>query len=200
MLHTVKGAGGENLTVFYDTGCDGASLNNKAYDNLDCQTVRPGPTMLNVAGGATIELEHGDEQFFLEMAAGKKKAAVTAIRMNTITDVFPYRLLAAAFSDIQQGYIQTNPKGPPLPEVDKSVCGTPVDIMLGIKYYHLFPKLLFMLPGGLAIHEAQLKTASGRLGVLAGTHKSWQMAASRAHTMTARAYFTSELRAYQFQC
>ena len=200
MLHTVKGAGGENLTVFYDTGCDGASLNNKAYDNLDCQTVRPGPTMLNVAGGATIELEHGDEQFFLEMAAGKKKAAVTAIRMNTITDVFPYRLLAAAFSDIQQGYIQTNPKGPPLPEVDKAVGGTPVDIMLGIKYYHLFPKLLFMLPGGLAIHEAQLKTASGRLGVLAGTHKSWQMAASRAHTMTARAYFTSELRAYQFQC
>ena len=200
MLHTLRGAGGETLSVFYDTGCDGASINQKAYENLKCSTVRPGPTLLNVAGGATIELEHGDEQFFVEMAAGKVKAAVTAIRMSNITDTFPYRLLAEAFNDIQKGYNDEHPDGPPLPEVDRAVGGTPVDVMLGIKYYHLFPKLLFMLPGGLAIHQAQLKTASGRLGILAGTHKSWQIAASRTHTMTARAYFTSELQAYQVQC
>ena len=50
MLQTTPSPSGEPLLLFFDSGCYGASLSKKAYSVLQTQTVRKGPTVMNVAG------------------------------------------------------------------------------------------------------------------------------------------------------
>ena len=71
--------------------------------------------------------------------------------------------------------------------------------MIGIRYNQHFPVMNYMLPSGLAVYTAQIKTSSGNRGILGGSHSSWAEAAARTQYMDARAYFSSELRAYQSQ-
>ena len=51
-------------------------------------------------------------------------------------------------------------KGQKLPTVDKTVGGTDVDLMMGIRYNKYFPKLLFTLPGGLCIYRTVFISAT----------------------------------------
>ena len=201
MVHTIKGDDGLGLLAFYDSGCNNASISSRAYNLLDCRTVRPGPTYLNVAGGSAIKLEHGDEEFLLDLdGPDRKKALLTALRMDVVTDVFPLWPLQEAFDHLQAGYSHDHPEGEPLPLVDKEAGGQSVDLMIGIKYNRYFPKLMYMLPCGLGIYKAQLKTATGRQGVLGGPHASWRNAAKQSMFLNPQAYLTSECRAYQAHC
>ena len=196
MVQAVKGGNGVTLLVFYDSGCTGASMSSRAYKVLECETVREGPTLLNVASGRTLEIKHGDERFSLELTEPNRRATITALRMDDVTNSFPNWETQEAFEEISRGYEEENPEGEPLPQVDRAVGGSPVDIMIGIRYNQYFPQLRFMLPSGLAIYEARFKSASGNQGVLGGSHASWKNASDRSLYMGPRAYFTSEYRAY----
>lgn len=188
-----------DLFMFYDSGCGGASISDRAYSLLDTETVRPGPTFLNVAGGETIRLEHGDERFWLELDGLKAKATVTGIRMPHITTPFPLLDLNEAWEDLNQEYLKVHPKGAPLPRVDRSIGGVEVDIMLGIRYNRYFPTLLFSLPTGLGIYKSQFVSARNCLGILGGPHRAWRTAVDSAHHIGSSAYITQEMRAYYIQ-
>ena len=198
MLQTIPGAKGLDLQAFFDSGCSSATASSRAYSLMDCEEARPGPTWLNVAGGKSVKIPHGDIRFTLDIAGpDKKKATIVALRMDQITCTFPYWPLQAAWEDLNDHYLQQHPDGEPLPLVDEGVGGVEVDLMIGIKYNQYFPKLLFMLPSGLGIYEAQFQTVSGRLGVLGGTHESWGAAMTKAHFLGPTAFFTAEVRAQQ---
>ena len=197
MCQTVPGTAGLPLLVFFDSGCSSASISSRAYQMLDCVEARPGPTFLNIAGGNTIKIPYGDERFTLEMSVDATRATISALRMDQVTNVFPFWPLQAAWDLLSLNYTNDNPDGPPLPEVDESIGGVEVDIMMGIRYNQYFPTLLYILPSGLAIYEAKFRTFSGNLGVLGGTHESWIKASERAHFMGPAAYFTSEVKAHQ---
>ena len=198
MVQNVPGKGGLNLLVFFDSGCSSASMSTRAYKILDCEQARPGPTLLNVAGGKVIKIPYGDERFLLELEDKvSTKATISALRMDQVTSSFPYWPLQAAWDLLSKSYSDQYPEGHPLPPVDEGVGGVEVDIMLGIRYNQYFPVQLFMLPGGLAIYRAQFKTVTGNQGVLGGTHESWGAAAEKAHFMGPAAYFTAEVKAHQ---
>ena len=87
-------------------------------------------------------------------------------------------------------------KGQKLPTVDKTVGGTDVDLMMGIRYNKYFPKLLFTLPGGLCIYRAVFISATGCQGILGGPHKAWRAAYETGMFMNTRMYLSMEAKAY----
>ena len=198
LVQTIPGAKGADLLAFYDNGCSTASISARGAKILCSTTCRPGPTVLNVAGGRRLTIPHGEERFNLPLFSGKS-ATLTGLMMDEITDKFPVWNLQKAWQAVQDGYIVEHPQGPPLPRADEEVGGQAVDIMIGIRYNQHFPVMNYMLPGGLAVYTAQILTSSGNRGILGGAHSSWAEAAARTQYMDARAYFSSELRAYQSQ-
>jgi hypothetical protein len=196
MVQTIPAEPGTQLFAFFDNGCSSASISSRAYSLLDCREIRPGPTTLNVAGGGVIHIKHGDVRFNLELVNNDKVATLSALRMDQVTNKFPYWHLTAAWEELCAGYNSEYPEGAPLPLVDEAVGGVEVDLMLGIKYNQYFPTLEYMLPSGLALYRAQFQTASGNLGVLGGPHKSWVGAVDTANYMGPMAFFTAELRAH----
>ena len=197
LCQTLPAPEGETLLCFWDTGCTGGSMSDRAYKLLDTECVRPGPTVLNVAGGRSFELEGGDEQFKLDLAEPGQSAIFTCIHMKEVTASFPHWPLLAAFNEISDYFFKKYPDAEPLPEVDEFVGGRPADLMLGMRYNQHFPELVFMLPSGLAIYRGKLKTASGRQGVLGGCHASWNEAARRCQFSGHASFFTSEIRAFR---
>lgn len=197
LCQTLPGRDGQTLLCFWDTGCTGGSMSERAYKLLETENVRPGPTTLNVAGGNSFVLEGGDEQFVLELDTPGHWAMFTCINMKEVTAKFPVWPLQVAFEEISSSFFQENPDADPLPQVDDTVGGTSVDIMLGMRYNQHFPELLYMLPSGLAIYRAKVRSASGRQGVLGGCHASWQEAAAKSMFLGPTNYFTQEIRAFR---
>ena len=103
MVQTVPAAPGTELLTFFDNGCSTASISSRAYSLLDCREVRPGPTHLNVAGGGVVKIKHGDVRFTLELANNDKVATMTALRMDQVTNKFPYWELTEAWEEICTG-------------------------------------------------------------------------------------------------
>ena len=194
MLPSEREEDGE-LLCFYDSGCGSAGMSDRAYDLLGSKTVRPGPTVLDVAGGKSILVPYGEEQFHLEMGDKKQKATITGLRMPKITAEFPLVQLSAAFMEVQVAAVAAGEWDKKL-TADPVVGGRCVDIILGIRYLKYYPDLVYSLPSGLAVYKARLKSASGCQAVLGGPHAAWTRAAEQTQHMNPRVYFTKEARAW----
>ena len=194
LLQNVK-VGNQELLMFYDSGCLGAALSDRASNLLKPEVLRPGPTKIDVAGGHTITLKHGDERFYLDLYGSKQRATITGIHMESITTPFLAWELQEAWSDLQESFQKENP-GRTLPRVDRSVGGTEVELMLGIRYNRYFPKLVYSLPCGLGIYMSQFVSARGCQGILGGPHKSWKHYEEKGHYMNPKVFLTLEMRSY----
>ena len=120
MVQTIPGAKGADLFAFYDNGCSSASISTRGAKILCSTTCRPGPTVLNVAGGKRLTIPYGEERFNLPLHSGKS-ATMSGLQMDEITDVFPIWKLQQAWLDVQAGYVKAHPQGAGLPEVDDQV-------------------------------------------------------------------------------
>lgn len=202
MLHYLYTECGKALLTFYDSGCYGASISDAAYSVLKTECVRPGPTRLEVAGGKTYTVPHGDERFWWPVELGDgigRVATLTALRMTTVSAHFPLWPLQQAWVELNNAYNMTHSNHPPLPLVEEHVGGTDVDVMIGIRYNRYFPKLLFSLPSGLSIYRSVLNTRSTKMGVLGGPHPIWKQALAHSHLLGPRMYLTNEMKAYYAQ-
>ena len=187
------------LLGFYDSGCMGAALSNRAYSILDTENVRPGPTTLNVAGGEEITIEYGEERFTLPLNGSKTRATITGLRLASITNKFPLWELQDAWDELNSAYKGANPAREDLPKTEKSIRGRQVDLMIGIRYLKYYPQPLFNLPRGLSVYRALFQGVGGLQGVLGGVHKSWRQALESAQTLGYQAYVTAEYRAYNVE-
>ena len=88
------------LLTFYDSGCLGSALSDRAAQILESVCVREGPTKMSVAGGKTVTLEGGDEQFLLDLVEPKTKATITGLRMPHVTTPFPVWDFSLAWENI----------------------------------------------------------------------------------------------------
>ena len=191
----VEGDPSQHLLAFYDSGCNGAGVSDRGCRLLDTTMVRPGPTVLDVAGGRSLEIPYGDEQFTLKLDGGKQLATVTALHMPNITSKFPEFRLQEAWDELQNAVTSSN-LPIKLPTIDEKIGGEKVDLLIGIKYLKYYPVLVFSLPSGLAVYRAKLQSASGRQAVLGGPHSAWAWAIERAGHMNPRAFLTQEARAW----
>lgn len=197
MLQKVSAPGDQELMLFYDSGCSGSALNDRACSILPVRQVTKGPTKIGVAGGRTINVPGGDVQFHLHLAKENEQATLTGLQMPKVTTPFPHWDLQHAFNELQEGYKRALPDGPPLPTPPSEVGGVEVDVLLGIRYLKYFPERKFSLPCGLSIYEGLFKSPGGLLGILGGTHKSWRNAKDSAQILTREIFFTMELSAYR---
>ena len=189
---------GEQMLLFYDGGCHGAGISDRAAKILKSTCVREGPTNMGVAGGGTVTIPHGDEQFVLPLVGDKKKCLVTGLRMDEITSTFPTWNVKEAWVAISSEFSRAFP-GATLPaEAPAKVGGARVDLMMGIRYVRFFPELLYILPSGLAIYQSKIRAANDQNLVLAGPHSAWNHATLQANLHSAHVFFTQEMRAYYY--
>ena len=192
--HVVQG---RKMLLFYDSGCMGSAISDRGAILLDSVCVRPGPTTMNVAGGKTVLLEGGDEQFLLDLAAPNTKATITALKMPHVTTKFPLWRICDAWEEIQRDYEALKPKLEPLPPAPGKLGGDEIDIMIGIRYMKYFPILVCTLPCGLGIHRSLISAPNGELTVLGGPHPAWRHATDLIGFMGVTSFFTAEMRAFQ---
>lgn len=197
MLQTVFNQAGEDLLMFYDSGCSVAAISQKASKALGSRNLVPGPFDLNVAGGQVVENQGGLDEFELELCDGAGVVQMRGLVMDTVTNPFARYNLMEAFEELRVQYGQG--EGAALPQVPREIGGSKVDVMIGIKYLAFFPELVFSLPSGLAIFESKFRSMCGRRGIIGGPHHSWTHASERIEYMSAYAFLTAELRAYQAQ-
>ena len=197
MLQTVHNKAGKDLLLFYDSGCSVAAISPRASRALCSTNLIPGPFDLNVAGGQVIRNEGGLDEFELELNDNKGRVCMRGLVMDRVTNPFARYSLVEAYEELCAYYGQG--EGAALPSVPDHVGGAAVDVMVGIKYLAYFPELVLSLPSGLAIFESKIRSKCGRRGVLGGPHRSWAHAAEQIEYMSAYAFLTAELRAYQVQ-
>ena len=188
---------GEVMLLFYDSGCHGAGISDRAAKILKSTCVREGPTNMGVAGGGTVTIRHGDEQFVLPLVGDRRKCLVTGLRMDEITSTFPAWNLKEAWATISKEIAREFP-GATVPDPPAKAGGRKVDLMLGIRYVKHFPRLLFNLPSGLAVYESKIQAANGQNLVLAGPHPAWNHATLQVNLHSAHVFFTQEMRAFYF--
>ncbi|MCP3662237.1 MAG: hypothetical protein GY696_07040 [Gammaproteobacteria bacterium] len=188
--------GGHPLLIFYDSGCGSCCISTRAATALDSKTLREGPTILNVAGGRSVEIPYGVEQFVLDLADYDACATLSGIQMDNPTAPFPTWKLQEAYGEITRAGAST---GAILPTVPDKVGGTSVDIIVGIKYNTLFPKLIMQLPCGLALYESKFAGIGGHRGILGGPHKAWAEVHATTSFMSTANYFMNEMKAAQYQ-
>jgi hypothetical protein len=190
----------EDLLCFYDSGCGGAAISERAAVILNSACIRQGPTMLNVAGGKTLRIEGGDESFTLSLHNTDLRATLTGLKMEAVTTKFPLWTIHKAWAEIKAEIDLEHPAYPDLPAVADKLGGTPVDIMIGIRYVKYYPELLFILPSGLAVHRSQFAAPNNEILILGGPHPSWERCAERCNFIGPHSFFTAEMRAYYYSC
>ena len=183
------------LLLFYDSGCLGSAVSDRAAILLNSNCVRPGPTTMNVAGGKTIQLEGGDEQFLLDLVIPNTKATITGLRMPHVTTPFPCWNISKAWDTINLEYKSVLPAGDPLPPAPDQIGGVEVEIMIGIRYQKYFPDLICTLPCGLGIFKSRIKAPRGELTILGGPHRAWRTATDLISFLGATSFFTAEVKA-----
>ena len=202
LLQYVAGKNNEKLLCFYDSGCYNACISERAYAALDTVTASSGPTTLEVAGGTRVTLPYGNEKFWLELNRENEKkslATLQGLRMDEVSCKFPLWPLTEAWQEIAAAYQQENPLAVP-PAVEPDIGGQQVDIMLGIRYARHYPVLKFTLPSGLSLYEAKLRGYGGLQGVLGGPHAVWKSVMASSNFLGAKAYLSSEFKAFDYQC
>lgn len=205
LLQYIPGQDNSKLLLFFDSGCWGSVINSRAVASLHTQSVRPGPTRLEVAGAHSIEVPYGDEQFYLELEGNsnqRKYAELTGLHMDEVSSSFPEWPLVEVWEELNMAYntLHTEPCPPPLPEVTDSIGGGSVDIMVGIRYQTYFPIALYSLPSGLTIYNSKFKGFNGIQGVLGGPHPCWEHVLISSNLMGPCAFLTAELRAFKMHC
>ena len=185
------------LLMFYDSGCMGCAVSDRGAILLDSVCIRPGPTTMNVAGGKTIIVDGGDEQFRMDLVEPNTQATITSLRMPHTTSKFPLWKISEAWEDIQRDYHSMDPKHKPLPPAPSKIGGEEVDLMLGIRYKKYFPELICILPCGLGIHKSKFSAPNGELTILGGPHPAWRHATDIVDYLGVSSFFTAELRAFQ---
>ena len=188
---------GRSLLTFYDSGCMGSAMSDKAAVLLDSTCIRPGPTKMDVAGGKTILIEGGDEQFLLDLVENNERATFTALRMPHVTTKFPLWRISDAWNDIQLEYNSIKPNLEPLPPTPAKIGGDEVDLMIGIRYQKYFPVLLYTLPCGLGIFKSVIAAPRGEITILGGPHPAWRHATDLVGFLGVKSFFTAECRAFQ---
>ena len=189
----------KKLLVFYDSGCTGAAISDRACEILDVETIREGPTFLSVAGGKDIKLPHGDVRFFLHLMDQQHTATITALRMPKITSHFPKYELKQAYNDLMNE-AKTEGLNCEFPAILDCVGGQEVDIILGAKYVKYYPELVYKSSNleGLGIYKALIGTNASNCGIMTGPHYSWQEERS-TNCLIPKPYLTSTAKSWRAQ-
>ena len=160
------------LMVFFDSGCSRFILRDCIPgQELPASCLRKGKIPIGGIGSTTVYAE-GEYLVAMETVDGRAQQ-MAGLAVKTITTDFPDLDITAAAEEVKnatprnKGWDIQKCKFPP------SIGGT-VDCLIGIQYNQLQPRLIHMLPSGLAIYKTKLAPhTKGFNYVLGGPHSSF---------------------------
>ena len=164
------------LMVFFDSGCSRFIMRECVPGKeLPASLVRRGPFPIGGVGDSTI---FADDEYMVAMDTDDGKAQqVQGVTVKTITSKFPDIDITSAVSEVTLAAPQNRPlqrcKFP-------TSVGGEIDWLMGIQYNNLQPKLLHMLPSGLAVYKTKLSPhQKGYNFVLGGPHSNFDTMLAR---------------------
>ena len=161
----------QKFTVFFDNGCSDFVIRKSAVDRLGSHATKVFSGSVNIGGvgGTSTQSSHGIYVVNLPLHNGEL-VPMKGICLDQITQTFPMYPLASATSDLHKAYASIGDVSK-LPSLPQSIGGD-VDIMIGVKYLNIHPRLIFQTKSGLSLFESAFSGPDGR-GVLAGPHLSF---------------------------
>ena len=194
MFCTVAGKS-RDVNIMVDCGCSHACFKHGAViHQLNGFCTARGEFPVNVAGGSQITAK-GEWMVSLKKRSGDYQAVV-GLAVDQVTVDFPRVSLKGAVAAIKSDVVNNRRvQECVVPEI----AGGSVDILLGIQYASLFPKLIHMLPCGLGIYELELEAPRGEFNAcIAGPHETLAALSLKAGgTQTLLAHFMQGLEQWR---
>ena len=157
--------------VFFDSGCSKFIMRDTIpYNELPASAVRQ--EKIPIGGiGATTVYASGEYLVAMETVDGKFQQ-MQGLTVSSITSDFPYLDISDAGDEVIRNAPRNKSMDLKRCKLPKSIGGT-VDCLIGIHYNSLQPRLIHMLPSGLAIYKTKLAPHSkGYNYILGGPHSS----------------------------
>ena len=165
------------IMTFFDTGCSKFVIRDEVISSkeLPATLVKNGPILLGGVGNTRI---FSSGEYMVAMDRDEKRAqTLQGLAVDIITGDFPKMDISSAIAavkmDNQRNKYLQNCKFP------RSVGGS-VDALIGTQYNICQPKLIHMMPSGLAIYETSLMPHTKNMRyVLGGPHSSFDVLLAR---------------------
>lgn len=170
-----------SLMTFFDSGCSRFLMRECIPGKeLPASLVSKGPIPIGGVGGISV---YATGEYLVAMDTSDGRAQQRhGVTVPVITGDFPQLDVTAAVAAVKAGDKRNtklkNCRFPPQ-------VGGSVDCLIGIQYNQLQPKLIHMLPSGLAIYETKLAPHSKDMNfVLGGSHTSFDQMLARSGNAT----------------
>ena len=184
LMQTVK-IGSTEALVFFDRGANIHIIDGSLAEKEGLQRVSNTPTSLTVVGGNKIRSNHGTFRFNLGPGDRGEFHEIVCVGMDDVTAGFgSYDL-----SDICQEYRDQAIDAGRDVILPPRVGGSRVHLLLGIKNTKLDPKLVKLLPSGIAVYLSPFKDIYGSRLIFAGPHKSFTKSDNGNRTEMSNAVF-----------
>ena len=167
---------GRVFNWMFDTGCQDFVSRKAAIDGLpdDCkENIIKGPIIIHGVGGAQVTSQHGHFLINFPIHDGRL-AKFSGITLDVVTGAMPPYPVREARKEIVEGYKAQGGKISKLPQVP-AIVGGDTDFLLGIRYNYFQPRMLFILPSGLAIYESIFKGVDETRGCVGGSSEIFQL-------------------------
>ena len=160
------------FSLMFDTGCQNFVCRSEAVNLLpdaNKENTMPGPIIVSGVGCKTVTSEYGQYSVKLPTYNGQL-VTFNGICLDVITGVMPNYPVKEARKSIVAEYIAKGGKESDLPDVPLLVGGE-TDFLIGLQYNYYQPRLVFMLPTGLAIYESLFVGVDNTRGCIGGPHE-----------------------------
>ena len=160
------------FNLMYDGGCKKFVCRKSAIDNLpdDCKdNVIKGPMFLRGVGDTSITSQYGHYSIKLPIFDGRM-ARFSGLCLDIITGAFPPYPVREARKTLVEAYAAEGGQVSDLPQVPVLVGGE-TDFLIGSTYNWYQPRLMFILPTGLAIYKSMFIGVDGSRGCIGGSHE-----------------------------
>ena len=149
ILQNIK-VGKSECLVFFDSGANSHLIDGNIAVKEGLQAVSSERTRLGLIAGGQVESEYGIFRFNLGPGDEDKYHEITAVGMNEITTEFhKYDL-----EEINLEYLKYADEDEKENVLPKTVGGSKVHLLLGIKNTKIQPVLVKVLPSGVGVHIA----------------------------------------------
>ena len=179
---------GHVFRFMFDSGCETFVCRKAAVDCLaeGCkENIIKGPLNIRGVGDTIVSSAHGHWSVKLPIHNGKL-ANFSGMCLDVITGPMPPYPVREASKELVVAYKAQGGNENDLPKVPVLVGGE-TDFLFGQQYNYFQPRLVFILPSGLAIYESMFMGIDGTRGCLGGPSKLFEMCEQQfLQTHTAR--------------
>ena len=159
--------GSSECLVFFDTGANSHMIDGNIASKEGLQTISIEQTRLRLIAGGQVESEFGKFRFNLGPGDNDKYHEITAVGMNELsTEFHKYGL-----EEINLEYLKYASDGEKEHILPKTVGGSKVHLLLGIKNTKIQPVLIKVLPSGVGVYLSPFEDVEGSRIIYAGPSK-----------------------------